>query len=104
MFCELYPGSKNADNSQKGIDTIRPEFLTGTNITLKRDGNLLILTWKDAYPEKEHKNLTRLFDALNEISSDPLPFLGGLQLKFQVSPPRKREFCNQKKRIAVEFG
>jgi len=104
MFCELYPDSRNSDNSQKGIGTIRPEFLTGTNTTLKRKGNQLILTWQDAYPEKEHEKLTEFFEALNETSSESLPFLGGLQLKFQISPPREREFCNQKKRIMVEFG
>jgi hypothetical protein len=104
MFCELYPDSKNSDNSQKGIGTIRPEFLTGTNTTLKRKGNQLILTWQDAYPEKEHKKLTAFFEALNETSGESLPFLGGLQLKFQISPPREREFCNQQKRVMVEFG
>ena len=104
LFCELYPGSKNPDHSQKGIGTIRPEFLTGTNTTLKREGNLLILTWQDAYPEKEHEKLTTFFEALNETSSESLPFLGGLQLKFQISPPREREFCNQQKRVMVEFA
>ncbi len=103
LFCELYPGSKNPDHSQKGIGTIRPEFLTGTNTTLKREGNLLILTWQDAYPEKEHEKLATFFEALNETSSESLPFLGGLQLKFQISPPREREFCNQQKRVMVEF-
>ena len=101
LFCELYPGSKNPDHSQKGIGTIRPEFLTGTNTTLKREGNLLILTWQDAYPKKEHEKLTVFFEALNETSSESLPFLGGLQLKFQISPPREREFCNQQKRVMV---
>ena len=104
LFCELYPDSRNSDNSQKGIGTIRPEFLIGTNTTLKRKGNQLILTWQDAYPEKEHEKLTSFFKALNETSSESLPFLGGLQLKFQISAPREQEFCNQKKRIMVEFS
>mgnify|MGYP006281078173 CR=1 FL=1 len=103
MFCNLYPASKNHDQTQKGIGTIRPEFLIGTNATIGRNHDLLTITWQDRYSEKTHQHLTELFDALNETGSEPISFLGGLRLKFEIVPPRSKKLRNQQHRIKLEF-
>lgn len=104
MFCNLYPASKNYDQTQKGIGTIRPEFLVGTNARIARNHDQLIITWQDYYPEKDHQCLTVLFDALNETMSEPISFLGGLKLKFELMPPRDKNFRNQQQRAKLEFS
>lgn len=104
MFCKLYPDSKNQDGTQKGIGTIRNEFLVGVNATIARKNGQLILTWQDPFPEKKRQCLLYLFEALNETADQSLPFLGGLSLKFQLAPPKNRLFRNQKQRINLDFG
>jgi len=106
MFCNLYPASKNYDQTQKGIGTIRPEFLVGTNARIARNHDQLIITWQDYYPEKDHQCLTVLFDALNETEtmSEPISFPGGLKLKFELMPPRDKNFRNQQQRAKLEFS
>ena len=98
MLCQEYEQSRNPDGSKKTIDTLRPEFITGSNAILSRVNNELIVKWKDHYPEKQHETLQSLFDALNEKSRQGLPFLGGLGLRFEISPPRSEELHNKLKR------
>ena len=104
MFCSLYPDSKNGNQTQKGIGTIRHEFLTGTNATIVRKNKQLILTWQDPFPEKQHGHLSFLMKSLNKTADNPLPFLGGLMLKFELSPPRSRGFRNLQRRVNLDFG
>lgn len=104
MFCSLYPDSENADGSQKGIGTIRPEFIVGTNATITRNSDKLIITWQDHYSEKKHETISSLFDALNQTMTEPIPFLGGLKLQFKLVPPRHRDFRNQLQRKELDFG
>ena len=98
MLCQDYEQSRNPDGSKKTIDTLRPEFITGANAILSRVNNELIIRWKDHYPEKQHETLQSLFDALNEKSRQGLPFLGGLGLRFEISPPRSEDLHNKFKR------
>ena len=44
MFCSLYPDSKNQNETQKGIGTIRHEFLVGANAAIARQNQQLVLT------------------------------------------------------------
>jgi hypothetical protein len=104
MFCNLYPASENADGSQKGIGTIRQEFIVGTNAKITRKNDTLIITWHDLYSEKDHANMATLFDALNETRSEPISFLGGLKLEFKLVPPRDKKFHNQLQRKKLDFG
>jgi len=104
MFCNLYPASENHDKTRKGIGTIRPEFLVGTNANISRAHDQLIVTWLDHYPKAQHKNISSLFMALNETASKPLPFLGGLKLKFELVPPRDKNLRNQHRRIKLDLG
>ncbi len=103
MFCQDYEEARNPDGTKKTIDTLRSEFITGSNATLSRDKDQLILTWKDYYPEKQHKILETLFNKLNEQSQQGFPFLGNLRLRFQIDPPRPKEIYNQFKRRTLEF-
>ncbi len=104
MLCDLYPASENPDGSQKGIGTIRPEFIVGTNAKITRKEDTLIITWHDLYSEKDHAEITTLFDALNETGTEPISFLGGLKLKFKLVPPRDKKFRNQLQRKKLDFG
>lgn len=104
MFCNLYPASENYDKSQKGIGTIRPEFLVGANANISRVHDQLIVTWLDHYPKTQHKPISSLFNALNEIASQPISFLGGLKLKFELVPPRDKNLRNQLRRIKLDLG
>ena len=104
MFCNLYPASKNQDQSQKGIGTIRPEFLVGTNARIARNHDQLIITWQDFYSKKNHQYLTVLLDALNETMAEPISFLGGLKLQFKLVPPRSKNFCNQLQREKLDLS
>jgi len=98
MFSQDYEDSLNADMSKKGIGTIRPEFLVSSNAKLYRDGNILIIKWEDHYPEKKNKIIKNLFEKLNKNSQQGIPFLGGLQLKFEIVQPRSKNLRNQLKR------
>lgn len=98
MVCQDYEKSRNPDGSKKTLDTLRPEFITGSNAILSRVNNELIIRWKDHYPEKQHQTLQSLFDTLNEKSQQGLPFLGGLGLRFEISPPRSKQLHNKFKR------
>jgi len=104
MFCNLYPAAENPDKTQKGIGTIRPEFLIGANANIARVNDQLIVTWLDHYPEKQHEYISSLFNALNETANEPLAFLGGLKLKFELMPPRDKKLRNQQRRIKIDFG
>lgn len=104
MLCNLYPASENEDGSQKGIGTIRPEFIVGTNAKITRKHDKLIITWQDQYSEKNHANMTTLFDTLNETQSESISFLGGLKLQFKLVPPRDKKFRNQLQRKKLDFG
>ena len=104
MFCNLYPASKNYDQTQKGIGTIRPEFMVGANATIIRKYDQLIITWQDPYSQRDHQNLSSLFDALNETMAEPISFLGGLKLKFKLVAPRDKKFHNQKHGWTQIFG
>lgn len=103
MLSHDYEDARNLDKTKKSIGTLRPEFMIGTNATLSRVHNELVLKWVDPYPEKQHQFLNNLFDKLNNVGRDGLPFLGGLQLKFDLAPPRDKNFRNIFKRVDVEF-
>ena len=103
MFCQDYEDARNPDKSKKTIDTLRPEFMTGSNAILSREKEELVLMWKDHYPEKQHEALKALFDKLNEEAKQGLPFLGDLRLRFEIAPARPKELCNQFKRGTFEF-
>ena len=103
MFCQDYEQVRNPDGSKKTIDTLRPEFITGSNAILSREKKQLILTWKDYYPEKQHQLLQPLFDKLNKESKQGLPFLGGFKLRFKIDPVRPKDLYNQFKRGVFEF-
>ena len=51
-FCQDYEKYRNHDGCKKTIDTLRPEFIAGSNAILSREKDQLLLTWKDYYPEK----------------------------------------------------
>jgi hypothetical protein len=103
MFSLDYQESKNHDDTKKTLDTLRPEFLVGSNATLSQSGKELVLKWKDYYTEKQHQVLKNLFTKLNDEADQELPFLGGLKLRFEVVPPRPEEMRNQLKRGFLEF-
>jgi len=104
MLCDVYPASKNHDGSQKGIGTIRPEFVVGANAVIERENDKLIITWQDLYSKKDHEKMTILFNALNETMVQPISFLGGLKLQFKLVPPRDKKFRNQLHRVKLDFG
>ena len=103
MFCQDYEKARNPDGTKKTIDTLRPEFITGSNAILSRVNNELIIRWKDHYPQKQHHTLEAIFDILNEKSPQGLPFLGGLRLRFEISPPRSEDLDNKFKRGILAF-
>ena len=103
MLCQEYEESRNSNGSKKTLDTLRREFITGSNAVLSRENNELIIRWKDHYPEKQHETLRSLFDALNKKSRQGLPFLGGLGLRFEISLPRSEELHNEFKRELPVF-
>jgi hypothetical protein len=104
MFCNLYPAAENHDKTRKGIGTIRPEFLVGANANIERVHDQLIVTWLDHYPNTQHEHISCLFNALNEVAEEPLSFLGGLKLKFELVPPRDENLRNQQRRIKLDLG
>ncbi len=104
MFCNLYPASENADGTQRGIGTIRPEFIVGKNAKIARKDDKLIITWKNFYFEKDHVNMTTLFDALDKISSGSISFLGGLKLQFKLGPPWDKKLHNKLQRKKLDLG
>jgi hypothetical protein len=103
MFCQDYELSQNPDKTKKTIGTIRPEFISGTNATLSRSADGLLLIWKDHYPEKQNQALKSLFDKLNGEMSQGLPFWGNIKLKFEIALPRTEQLRNKLKRMPVEF-
>jgi hypothetical protein len=54
MFTKDFGYCINPDGTVKVIDTIRREFITGTNATCKRIDDMLVITWKDYYDENKH--------------------------------------------------
>lgn len=103
MFCRDYQVARNPDGSKKTLDTLRPEFITGSNAILSRDKNQLTLTWKDYYPEKQHQVIEALFNKLNKESQQAFPFLGNLRLRFEIDSPRSEDLYNQFRRGTFEF-
>lgn len=103
MFCHDYQNARNPDGTKKTIDTLRPEFITGSNASLSRIKDELILTWNDPYPEKQHELLVNLFHKLNQQSRNGIPFLGGLKLRFEITQPRSKNLHNRFKRQSLEF-
>ncbi len=103
MLAADYENARNPDNTKKTIGTLRPEFMTGSNSTLSRDADELVLFWEDPYPNDKHQALQNLFSRLNKEACHGLPFLGGLRLKFEIAPPRQKNLRNQFNREPVEF-
>jgi hypothetical protein len=103
MFSQDYQKSQNPDETKKGIGTLRPEFIIGSNALLSRTNNELILKWIDHYSEKQHQALENLFGKLNRNAHRELPFLGGLKLRFEVAHARSEKLHNQFKRERIDF-
>jgi hypothetical protein len=103
MFCQDYQDARNPDGTKKTIDTLRPEFITGSNASLSRMRDQLIFTWNDPYPDNQHQVLENLFDKLNQESQKGIPFLGNLKLRFEITPPRSKKIHNMFKRKVFKF-
>ncbi len=103
MLSRDYEEGRNPDGTKKTIGTLRPEFMTGSNAVISRRGRDLVLLWTDPYPEKKHRALQNLFVRLNEAGRGGYPFLGGLGLRFEIGPPRDKDFGNRLSRAHVEF-
>ena len=103
MFSREYDDIFNTDKTVKMLDTIRFEFITGTNALLSRKGDTLVIKWLDAFTEKKHQAIKKLFDRLNQGSDKGLPFLGGIKIRYEIVEPRAEDFRNQCKRVYVEF-
>lgn len=103
MLCQDYPEARHPDGSQKTIDVLRPEFMTGTNATLRREKDVLVITWQDHYSKKQHQALRTLFEKRNNENTQGLPFLGGMKLRFEIVPPRSEKMRNRAKRDFLEF-
>ena len=103
MLCRDYQEAQNPDGSKKTIGTLRSEFMMGANAVLSHEKDQLVLTWKDSYPEQQHQIIKALLDKLNESKSRPLPFLGGLKIRFEIVPPRPKALRNQFGRQFLEI-
>ena len=103
MLCRDYQESQNPDGSKKTIGVLRSEFMVGANAVLSRKRDELILTWTDAYPEKQHQPIKALLDKLNHSRPRPLPFLGGLNIRFEIAAPRPKVLRNQFRRQPLEI-
>ena len=103
MLGRDYRDGRNPDGSKKTIGALRSEFLVGANAVLSRKKDELILTWKDAYPEKQHEAIKALLDKLNHSKFRRLPFLGGLKIRFEIVPPRSKVLRNQFRRQPLEI-
>ena len=103
MFAGEYADICNSDNTIKMLDTLRPEFITGTNAVMTRKHDTLVVKWTDAFPEKKHQALKLLFDRLNEDGGSGFPFLGGIKMRYEIVEPRPEFFRNRCKRDFVEF-
>ncbi len=103
MLSRDYREARNPDGSKKTIGTLRSEFLTGANAVLSCEKGEMVLTWKDAYPQKQHEAIKALLDKLNKQKSRELPFLGGLKIRFEIAAPRSENFRNQLKRQLLEI-
>ena len=103
MFCKDYQDAVNPDGSKRGIATVRPEFLTGSNARVSRLKDELVLQWVDPYPQKKHDCIESLFKKLNEEMQEGLPFLGGMKPRFEIGPPRPEALRNRFRREPLEF-
>ena len=103
MLSRDYREARNPDGGKKTIGTLRSEFLTGANAVLSCEKDEMVLTWKDAYPQKQHEAIKALLDKLNKQKSRELPFLGGLKIRFEIAAPRSENFRNQLKRQLLEI-
>ncbi len=103
MLAQDYQYACNPDGTKKTISTLRPEFISGVNVTLSRNANGLTLTWQDPYSEKQHQALSRLFATLNQQAQQGLPFLGGIRLTYEIGSPRPEDFRNRLERQRLEI-
>lgn len=76
MFSREYADIRNSDNTVKMLDTLRPEFITGTNAVMSRENDTLVIKWTDAFPEQKNRALRSLFDRLNEAGGKGAPVPG----------------------------
>jgi len=104
MLClDLGDYARNPDQTCKTLSTLRPEFIAGVNASLTRRGNELVVAWKDKVSEHQHEVMSTFFDKLNPRARQPLPFLGGLRLRFEPPPLRTRDLRNRVRRKSVDF-
>ena len=103
MLCRDYLEAQNPDGSKKTIGTLRSEFMMGANALLRCENDQLVLTWTDPYPEQQNQTIKALLDKLNERKSRPLPFLGGLKIRFEIAAPRPEALRNQFKKQVLEI-
>jgi len=103
MFCHDYQHSFNHDNTKKYIDTLRHEFLVGTNAALYKCNDEWHIKWIDYYPKSKHSVLQDLFKKLNDEMKSGLPFLGGMKIIFEIGSPRPDLVKNILKRDILEF-
>jgi hypothetical protein len=103
MFCKEYQHILNHDNSKKYIDTLRHEFIVGTNATFYRMNDECIIKWIDYYPKSKHAALETLFNKLNDDMKSGISFLGGMKIKFEMGPPKPENLKNNMKRRILEF-
>ena len=100
---DLGQDALNADKTVRTLSTLRPEFIAGVNASITRQGRQLVIEWKDAASPNQHAILCNLFETLNRRAGEPLPFLGGLSLRFKPPPLRSEEQRNRLRRKPVDF-
>ena len=103
MFCHDYQHGFNHDNTKKYIDTLRHEFLVGTNAVLYNYNDEWHIKWMDYYPKSKHSAIEDLFKKINEEMKSGLPFLGGMKIIFEIGSPRPDTVKNILKRDILEF-
>ena len=103
MLSKDYEGVRNQDDTKKNLGTLRPEFVTGANAMLSRQGDILKIKWLDYYNEKQHCLLESFFEKLNRLGNCSLPFLGGLKLNFEIGQPRPDNLRNEGVREFLEI-
>lgn len=103
MLSKDYEGVRNQDDTKKNLGTLRPEFVTGANAMLSRQGDILKIKWLDYYNDKQHSFLESFFEKLNRLGNCSLPFLGGLKLNFEIGQPRPDNLRNEGVREFLEI-
>lgn len=103
MLSQDYEIARNPDSTKRQSDSLRSEFMTGSNAVLSTERDQLVVQCKDSYPEKQHQALEALFEKLNREANQGLAFLGGLGLRFELASPRTTRMRNQLKRAGLEI-